>query len=123
MGKEVSHDDMMTSYECPFKLSGATSITADMYTASKKLAHVIGNCATDLSEAEAKKQFTALAEKLKACYPEAKTEGDGIESEELVADESDGSTIYLTRYISSTNTDTWENNYSIHIQIMFPPSY
>ncbi len=119
LGKVLDNDDMMTSYECPLPLSGATSVQSDMYTASKKLAHTIGDYAKDISDTDSQKQFAVLAEQFMKCFPDAKKEVEVGEREELIAVDGNGSYIYLTRYSSSMNTDTWENLYSIHIQIMF----
>lgn len=119
LGKVLGNDEMMTSYACPLPLSGATSVESEMYTASKKLAHSIGFYGRDMTDADSQKQFAALAEQFMKCFPDAKKEVEAGESEELSAADSNGNYIYLTRYSSSTNTDTWENYYSIHIQIMF----
>ena len=118
MGTEKSKDDMMSYYTCPFKLTGAASIETRGYTSLKAPESVLGYYATDIKEADSKKQFAALVEKLKQCYPDAKKGSDDDEGEEYQAREGK-CFIYLTRFNSKTDPDTYENFYSIHIQIMF----
>lgn len=119
LGKVIGNDDMMTTYECPLPLNGATSVESSMYTASKKLAHSIGFYGTDMTDADSQKKFAVLAEQFMKCFPDAKKEVEAGEREEFTAKDSNGSYIFLTRYVSTVNPDTWENFYSIHIQVMF----
>ncbi len=118
LGAETGKEDMMTDYKCPLPLSGAASVETSMYTSTKKIAHSIGYYAKDADESASKKQFDALVEKFRHCYPDARTESDDASRQEYAAAEGK-SQVYLARFRSGVNPDTDADLYSIHIQIMF----